>query len=359
MATAAAVPRRVLCPVDARGRHLGTAPRTTSRGGPKGGSPAGSQGPAPAGSEGRGGLGAQHPRRGPCLRLRAQSLGETPAVRSAPTHRERTGCRGPADGRLCYRLKRRYDDGRDAVFYDPLDFVAKLLPLVPRPCFNELRYYGLLAGAARLRAQVLTPRPQKARPPRQLRLFGPKPKRPTRERPAVKTRCTFAELMRTTLKADVEICQRCGRGPLRYLGPVTDPGAIEALLAAIADQPKSPPPPAPNARGPPATRAAVPESANRLPSARPRTHPRRPVSDDGPIVRTAAQGATAPSEARNRGLQASPAPIHAATLHPQTHPDTSPWPPLADLTPGQQKNMVHRDYAPLSVSPSPPATSRL
>ena len=50
-------------------------------------------------------------------------------------------------------------------------------------------------------------------------------------------RCSFAALMRSTFDTDLETCERCGRGPLRYVGPVTDPAAIEALLAATAAAP--------------------------------------------------------------------------------------------------------------------------
>ena len=141
------------------------------------------------------------------------------------------------DGRLRYRLKRPNAYGRTAVEYGPLDFVAKLLPLLPRPRFNELRYHGLLAPAAKLRGLVLTPRPTKPRPPKQLALGGRRPRRDDNERPFAANRCSFAALMRSTFEIDVETCGRCGRGPLRYVGPVTDPAAIEALLAATAAAP--------------------------------------------------------------------------------------------------------------------------
>ena len=58
--------------------------------------------------------------------------------------------------------------------------------------------------------------------------------------------------MRTTLNIDIETCERCGRGPLRYVGPVTDPAAIEALLAATtAAPPAQGQQPSPLARAPP------------------------------------------------------------------------------------------------------------
>ncbi len=37
--------------------------------------------------------------------------------------------------------------------------------------------------------------------------------------------------MKQTFQIDIESCPKCGRGPLRCVGIVTDPDAIEALLA--------------------------------------------------------------------------------------------------------------------------------
>ena len=46
------------------------------------------------------------------------------------------------NGRLLYRLKRRWPDGTSHMIFEPLDFVAKLAALVPPPRFNSVRYHG-------------------------------------------------------------------------------------------------------------------------------------------------------------------------------------------------------------------------
>jgi hypothetical protein len=48
---------------------------------------------------------------------------------------------GLSDGRLLYRLKRRWKDGATHVIYEPLEFMEKLAALVPPPRFNLIRYY--------------------------------------------------------------------------------------------------------------------------------------------------------------------------------------------------------------------------
>jgi hypothetical protein len=52
------------------------------------------------------------------------------------------------DGRLLYRLKRRWRDGTTHVIYEPLELMERLAALVPPPRFNVTRYYGVLAPAA-------------------------------------------------------------------------------------------------------------------------------------------------------------------------------------------------------------------
>ncbi|NWG14819.1 MAG: transposase, partial [Acidobacteria bacterium] len=58
------------------------------------------------------------------------------------------------DGRLLYRLKRRWRDGTTHVIYEPLELIERLAALVPPPRFNITRYYGVLAPAAAFRPRV-------------------------------------------------------------------------------------------------------------------------------------------------------------------------------------------------------------
>jgi hypothetical protein len=67
--------------------------------------------------------------------------------------------------------------------------------------------------------------------------------------------------MRSTFDIDVESCARCGRGPLRYVGPVTHPAAIEALLERTANPPSTlPATPFNMARAPPQLELAFPQA---------------------------------------------------------------------------------------------------
>lgn len=53
-----------------------------------------------------------------------------------------------------YRLKTPYRDGTTHVYFNPLDFVARLAALVPKPRVNLTRYHGVFAPNSTLRSEV-------------------------------------------------------------------------------------------------------------------------------------------------------------------------------------------------------------
>ena len=65
------------------------------------------------------------------------------------------------DGRLCYRLKRRWRDGTTHIVLDPVDLLERLATFVPSPRSHGVRYHGILAPSAGWRDHVV---PQSAEP---------------------------------------------------------------------------------------------------------------------------------------------------------------------------------------------------
>ena len=57
-------------------------------------------------------------------------------------------------GKVVYTLKTPYRDGTTQVAFDPVDFIARLAALVPKPRVNLTRYHGVLAPNHRLRGTV-------------------------------------------------------------------------------------------------------------------------------------------------------------------------------------------------------------
>ena len=73
-------------------------------------------------------------------------------------------------GRVEVGFKRAWKNGARAVVLEPLDFIARLVALIPRPRFNMTRYHGVLAPRAKVRSEVVPGRAAEQADPVQLRL---------------------------------------------------------------------------------------------------------------------------------------------------------------------------------------------
>jgi len=59
-----------------------------------------------------------------------------------------------ANGQVRYQLKTPYRDGTTHVIFEPLDFIARLAALVPKPRVNLTRFHGVFAPNSQHRALV-------------------------------------------------------------------------------------------------------------------------------------------------------------------------------------------------------------
>ncbi|MGA2263779.1 MAG: transposase [Acidobacteriota bacterium] len=183
------------------------------------------------------------------------------------------------DGRLLYRLKRRWRDGTTHVIYEPLELMERLAALVHPPRFNITRYYGMFAPAASLRPRAI-PEPEASSPPRhpgcqsgveapasdpgeskkkcgrQQAETSSTPRYPGCqsgvEAPAPdpgesKKKCgrkprnyPWATLMSRVFELDVLACPRCG-GPMRILAAIDSPDAIQKILTCLGLPARAPP----------------------------------------------------------------------------------------------------------------------
>jgi hypothetical protein len=139
------------------------------------------------------------------------------------------------DGRVVLELKSAWADGTSHLIFEPLDFLARLAALTPRPRINLVFYHGLLAPHARGRAGVVA----YGRPPAVVLppgLGGEGDGGPlvggASSGPAEGHGWTWAQLMRRAFDLDVLACPRCG-GRLRLIALLIDPRAIGALAASL------------------------------------------------------------------------------------------------------------------------------
>jgi hypothetical protein len=150
-----------------------------------------------------------------------------------------------ADGRLLYKLKRRWRDGTTHVIYEPMELMERLAALVPPPRFNITRYYGVLAPAATFRPSVV-PEGEQSIPPKhpgcparidtsKTDASETKPKR--RKKPR---NYSWAQLSKRVFEFDVLSCPRCG-GRMRVLCAINSPPAIQKILACLGLPSRAPP----------------------------------------------------------------------------------------------------------------------
>ena len=72
------------------------------------------------------------------------------------------------NGRLRYELKTPWRNGTTHVIFEPLDFVSRLVALVPKPRVNLTRFHGVFAPNSKYRAQVTPAKRGNVKKPRPL-----------------------------------------------------------------------------------------------------------------------------------------------------------------------------------------------
>ena len=130
-------------------------------------------------------------------------------------------------GKVVYTLKTPYRDGTTQVAFEPVDFIARLAALVPKPRINLTRYHGVLAPNHRWRGEVT---PAK---------HGKEPKMGANAE--VKTPAeghaarTWAQRLKRVFNIDIEVCGRCG-GSARVIACIEDQDVIDRILAHLREK---------------------------------------------------------------------------------------------------------------------------
>jgi len=112
------------------------------------------------------------------------------------------------------------------VIFEPLDFIARLAALVPKPRVNLTRFHGVFAPNSKYRALVTPAKRGK----------GNKVKTPNEalnQTPAEKhISMTWAMRLKRVFDIDIETCEKCG-GDVRIIASIEDPAVIQKNLAHL------------------------------------------------------------------------------------------------------------------------------
>ena len=132
-------------------------------------------------------------------------------------------------GQVVLQLKSPYRDGTTHIVMSPLEFLQRLAALVPRPRLHLIRFHGVLAPHAKLRAQIVPSTPVSVPEACDHHAQTPPPEAPAR--------MSWACLLKRVFDIDIESCPRCG-GRLNIIAAIVDPVAIIKILTRRLARPR-------------------------------------------------------------------------------------------------------------------------
>jgi hypothetical protein len=150
------------------------------------------------------------------------------------------------NGNVRYQLKTPYRDGTTHVIFEPLDFIARLAALVPKPRVNLTRFHGVFAPNSKHRALVTPAKRGKGNNAK----VSDEPPTPAERRASM----TWAQRLKRVFNIDIETCPACG-GAVRIIACIEDPVVIQQILDHLKIKDETCEPiPLPESRAPPGAR---------------------------------------------------------------------------------------------------------
>jgi hypothetical protein len=135
----------------------------------------------------------------------------------------------PAQGKVHYELKTPYRDVTTHVIFEPLDFIAKLAALVPKPRVNLTCFHGVFALNSTHRVQVT---PAKRGKGNTVKAADEPPDQTPAERLAL---MTWAQRLKRVFNIDIETCRECG-GAVKVIACIENPVVIENILTHLNEK---------------------------------------------------------------------------------------------------------------------------
>ena len=131
-------------------------------------------------------------------------------------------------GKVRYELKTPFRNGTTHVIFEPLDFIARLAALVPKPRVNLTRFHGVFAPNSRHRALITPAGRGKG---------GNKAGKGVDGQSFVEHHAamTWAQRLKRVFNIDIETCEKC-QGPVRIIACIEDPAAIRQILSHLASR---------------------------------------------------------------------------------------------------------------------------
>jgi len=132
------------------------------------------------------------------------------------------------NGQLRYELKTPWSNGTTHVIFEPLDFISRLVSLVPKPRVNLTRFHGVFAPNSKYRTLV-TPAKQ-GRGKKVKTADDAQDQTPAEKRASM----TWAQRLKRVFDIDVTTCCECA-GDVKIIASIEDPVVIQKMLAHLDD----------------------------------------------------------------------------------------------------------------------------
>jgi Putative transposase len=126
-------------------------------------------------------------------------------------------------------LKTPYRDGTTHVIFEPLEFIARLAGLVPKPRVNPTRFHGVFAPNSKHRALVTPAKRGKGAKPK---VFDEEQDKTPSERQAA---MTWAQRLKRVFGIDIETCRACGEA-VRIIACIEGPAVIKNILTHLDEK---------------------------------------------------------------------------------------------------------------------------
>ena len=131
-------------------------------------------------------------------------------------------------GDVVLQLKSAWRDGTTHIRMSPLEFMQRLAALVPRPRLHLIRFHGVLAPNAGLRAAIVPGPLQKPGDDADHHEHG------------ASARMGWARLLKRVFDIDLEHCPYCG-GDLKIIAAIEEPAVIVRILTHLGLPARAPP----------------------------------------------------------------------------------------------------------------------
>jgi len=146
-------------------------------------------------------------------------------------------------GQVELELKTPWRDGTTHLVMSPLEFMQRLAALVPRPRLHLIRFHGVLAPNAKLRALVVPQGPQGTDVQEQATETAGASEREaeTVQDQSRPHRISWARLLKRVFDIDMQHCPNCGGGELKIIAAILERPVIEKILTHLGLDPQPPP----------------------------------------------------------------------------------------------------------------------